>query len=65
MGLPDKDHPVWKTVQLVAVVIGFGIYVVHLHAGGRIDVGDATGAAAGGVGLKLAVQYVVKIFSDS
>lgn len=58
--MPDKDHPVWKTLQTAFAVIGIGILVWHMeHAPQALDT-DSVVAGGGGlaVGAKLLWQSV-------
>jgi hypothetical protein len=61
--MPDKDHPVWKTLQIAFTVIGLVVLVVHGVDGahdGAVDVSDVGGVASVGVGVKLLLQQWLK-----
>lgn len=61
--MPDKDHPLWKTLQMLISLIGILVTVLHGLEGGHhgaVDVGDATGAVGGMLALKLGVQALRK-----
>lgn len=58
--MPDKDHPLWKTLQTFFAVVGVGILVWHLeHSGvGNPDIDSAVGTGGLAVGIKLLWQSV-------
>lgn len=53
MGLPDKDHPIWKVAQSLIALVGLGILTIHgvdvvdgQHP--LVDSGAVTGVATTG-----------------
>lgn len=65
MWMPEKDHPVWKLAQSLVSVIGLGILAFHFadHTEGLNAQEAVSGAVGGGIGLKLATQFIQNFHS--